>query len=642
MAKFSLHAQQAALTKIDPLQELRVDHAATSFFDATALGHEPSATQARVDTGSVLLGRFTLLEMIGEGSMSRIFRAVDRRIVEAGSADPHIAIKVLTLPFASRPDALTVLSRDAESLQALAHPNIQRVFGCERDGETVFLTMELLSGQSLAEKTRAAKSEGGLSRDISRRLIKAIAEALEFAHRRDVLHGALKPANVFITNAGEVKVMDFGLARLGITPDRAVQSGSYTFDSEQAHSLTNTEMPEAGPDPRDDVYALACLAWTLLTGELPDPDLNGEPVTCPRQLTQREFQALGHALQLERSKRTASPRQFLQEFGGSGSRLWPRLAVAIAISLAALIITASIFLHPHKQEMPAQSASPHTLTVSLAPAPGTIFRDCPTCPLMKVLAGGEFQQGSAAGIDALAFEMPQHKVSIAYSFAAGVNDVTVDEYSAFVAATGVGAHSCAAYDGAWRVKASVTWKNAVEAQTPSHPVTCVSWQDAKDYADWLTHTTHQTYRLPSASEWEYIARAGSLAQVPWTTPAEACAYANVADQTAAQQYQGWKALPCSDGFVQSAPVGSFQSNAFGLHDMLGNVFQWTEDCWNDNYQGAPTDGTPQASGDCTQHELRGGSWFTQPEYVRSAYRNRFDGNYRSTSVGFRLIRELSK
>jgi formylglycine-generating enzyme required for sulfatase activity len=148
--------------------------------------------------------------------------------------------------------------------------------------------------------------------------------------------------------------------------------------------------------------------------------------------------------------------------------------------------------------------------------------------------------------------------------------------------------------------------------------------------------------LPSASEWEYAARAGSSAQVPWAAPADACTFANVADQTAARHYQGWKVMPCADEYVQSAPVGSFKENAFGLHDMLGNVFQWTEDCWTDNYQGAPIDGSAQTSGDCTQHESRGGSWYTQPDFVRTSYRNRFDSDYRSTSVGFRLVREMPK
>jgi formylglycine-generating enzyme required for sulfatase activity len=410
------------------------------------------------------------------------------------------------------------------------------------------------------------------------------------------------------------------------------------------------------PDPRDDVYALACVAWKLMTGQLPfkakDPSAarNVAQLACPRELSRREFRALCHALQFEREKRTPSARQFLLEFSGAGSKVsWP-LAAGVAVSISALMAAAAFFaLHPATQKTPAPPVAPAVASapaplapapLAPAPAPGQVFRDCPTCPLMKVLAAGDFQQGTPAGADALAFEMPQHKVSIAHAFAAGVYDVTVGEYSQFVAATGVGANGCTTYDGAWRVTPTVTWRNAIESQTSSHPVSCVSWQDAKDYAAWLSHTTHQTYRLPSASEWEYAARAGSAAPVPWTTPAEACSYANVADQTAAQHYRGWKVLPCADEFVQSAPVGSFKANAFGLYDMLGNVFQWTEDCWTDNYQGAPIDGSAQAAGDCTQHELRGGSWFTQPDFVRTSYRNRFEGNYRSTSIGFRLIREM--
>jgi formylglycine-generating enzyme required for sulfatase activity len=513
------------------------------------------------------------------------------------------------------------------------------------------MTMELLSGQSLFDKLRAAKTEGGLSRDTARRLIKSIANALEFAHGKNILHGDLKPGNVFITHPGEIKVIDFGLARLMVQPGE-VQPKAVANAADRMRALTpayaSPEMLEnEEPDPRDDVYALACVAWKLMTGKLPfktnDPSAarNASHLACPPELSRREFRALCHALQFERAKRTPSARQFLLEFSGAGSKVsWP-VAAGIAVSMTALIAAAVFFAQRlGNQKTQAPPAAPAVSTAPLAPAPGEVFRDCPTCPLMKVLATGDFQQGTPAGTDALAFEMPQHKVTIAHAFAAGVYDVTVGEYSEFVAATGVGANGCATYDGAWRVNPSVTWKNAIESQTPSHPVSCVSWHDAKDYAAWLSHTTHQTYRLPSASEWEYAARAGSAAQVPWTTPAEACSYANVADQTAARHYQGWKVLPCADQFVQSAPVGSFKENAFGLYDMLGNVFQWTEDCWTDDYQGAPIDGSAQSAGDCTQHELRGGSWFTQPDYVRTSYRNRFDANYRSTSIGFRLIREI--
>jgi formylglycine-generating enzyme required for sulfatase activity len=642
---------RASLAEMDPFFEPQVAHAPTILLDPAKMGVDTTSSATGLGSGSMLLSRFKLLEMIGEGGMSRVYKAVDLRKVEAGAADPHIAIKVLTVPFASPSDAMAVLSREAHSLQSLTHPNIVRVFDCDRDNDIVFMTMELLCGQSLYDKMRAAKGEGGLSRDTARRLIKSISNALEFAHGKNILHGDLKPGNVFITHTGEIKVIDFGLARLMVQPGE-VQPKAVANAADRMRALTpayaSPEMLEnEEPDPRDDVYALACVAWKLMTGELPfkakDPSAarNVAQLACPRELSRREFRALCHALQFEREKRTPSARQFLLEFGGAGNKVSRPVAAGIAVSMTALMAAAAFFaLHPATQKTQAPPVAPAVATAPLAPASGQVFRDCPTCPLMKVLAAGDFQQGTPAGADALAFEMPQHKVTITHAFAAGVYDVTVGEYSEFVAATGVGANSCATYDGAWRVSPSVTWRNAIESQTPSHPVSCVSWQDAKDYAAWLSHTTHQTYRLPSASEWEYAARAGSEAQVPWTTPAGACSYANVADQTAARHYQGWKVLPCADEFVQSAPVGSFKENAFGLYDMLGNVFQWTEDCWTDNYQGAPIDGSAQSAGDCTQHELRGGSWFTQPDFVRTSYRNRFEGNYRSTSIGFRLIREI--
>ena len=651
-----------SLAEFDPFFEPPIEHAPTIMLDPTKMGVDTVSSAARLTGGSMLLNRFRLLEKIGEGGMSHVYKAVDLRKVEAGAADPHIAIKVLTVPFASPSDAMAVLSREAHSLQSLTHPNIVRVYDCDRDNDIVFMTMELLSGHSLFDKLRDAKGKGGLTRDMARRLIKSIANALEFAHSKNILHGDLKPGNVFITHTGEIKVIDFGLARLMVQPGEG-QPKAVSNAADRMRALTpayaSPEMLEnAEPDPRDDVYALACVAWKLMTGELPfkskDPSAmrNVAQLACPRELTRREFRALCHALQFERDQRTPSARQFLLEFSGAESTVsWP-VATGIAASFAALIAAAALFAWHPLQKSPAPPVAPTVVTTSVAPAPvpaaasapapGQVFRDCPTCPLMKVVAAGDFQQGTPAGADALAFEMPQHKVMIPHAFAAGVYDVTVGEYAEFVAATGVGANGCATYDGAWRVNPSVSWKNAVEAQTSSHPVSCVSWQDAKDYAAWLSHTTHQAYRLPSASEWEYAARAGSAAQVPWTTPAEACAYANIADQTAARHYQGWKVLPCADEFVQTAPVGSFKPNAFGLYDMLGNVFQWTEDCWTDDYRGAPVDGSAQSAGDCTQHELRGGSWFTQPEFVRTSYRNRFESNYRSTSVGFRLVREMSQ
>ncbi len=172
-------------------------------------------------------------------------------------------------------------------------------------------------------------------------------------------------------------------------------------------------------------------------------------------------------------------------------------------------------------------------------------------------------------------------------------------------------------------------------------MTCVSWQDATAYADWLSTRSGHRYRLPSASEWEYAARAGVASGTPWGRAArDACRVTNVADASAEQHYPGWTTFGCTDGFINTAPVGSFQANAYGLQDLFGNVFEWTQDCWHPDYVGAPDDGSARLDPPCTEHELRGGSWFSSPKYVRAAYRDHFAATYRTNTVGIRLAREL--
>jgi formylglycine-generating enzyme required for sulfatase activity len=142
---------------------------------------------------------------------------------------------------------------------------------------------------------------------------------------------------------------------------------------------------------------------------------------------------------------------------------------------------------------------------------------------------------------------------------------------------------------------------------------CVSWQDATAYSDWLARKTHRKVRLPSEAEFEYAARASSSGSRYWgSDELGACRYANVLDQTALKFIPGtqnWAALvhPCSDGFAFTSPVGSFRPNRWGLYDMLGNVWEWTQDCYHDSYLGAPAQGTAWTSGDCNFRVDRGGT-----------------------------------
>jgi formylglycine-generating enzyme required for sulfatase activity len=324
------------------------------------------------------------------------------------------------------------------------------------------------------------------------------------------------------------------------------------------------------------------------------------------------------------------------------SRAWkiPQGRSALGIVGAVIIALIAVWMLSHRTaapveeaQVPAAAAEPHN--------PGTTLHDCAACPTMTVLPAGRFKQGSAGTGGAPSFELPQHWVVIGKPFAMSTTPVTVDQFAAFIAASGREVQGCDIYDGAWKRRMERNWKDPGFSQTGVHPVTCVSSNDAAAYAGWLSAQSGHKYRLPSASEWEYAARAGSEAVQPWgAIAADACRYANVADQSAADQYPGWQIFGCDDAYVNTSPVGTFEANAFGLKDMLGNVLQWTEDCWNVDYTGAPVNGSARTDGDCGQREVRGGSWFSPPDFVRVNYRTHFAADYRATSIGIRVVREL--
>ena len=253
---------------------------------------------------------------------------------------------------------------------------------------------------------------------------------------------------------------------------------------------------------------------------------------------------------------------------------------------------------------------------------GETFRDCATCPEMVVLPAGEFMMGSPEGESGRKDnEGPQHRVTIPEPFAVGKYEVTVGQFAKFVQETNHSTGYCAdnPEQGSWNNPRAFN-------QTNNHPVVCVSWDDASAYARWLSTETGHKYRLLSEAEWEYAARAG-------TTTAY---YFGPMLMENMAQYR-------SKG---TATVGSFPANAFGLHDMHGNLWEWVEDCWHDDYTGAPTDGSAWISG-CIKSEgkdtrvLRGGAWYSGPVFLRSAFRV---WNYTPALYfvdGFRVARDLS-
>lgn len=280
---------------------------------------------------------------------------------------------------------------------------------------------------------------------------------------------------------------------------------------------------------------------------------------------------------------------------------------------------------------PSASRSPTVITRSL--------RDCSQCPTLQIIPPGSFLMGSADGESGhYDSEGPQHRVQIAYRFAIAAEVTTRRQYAAFVAATHrPEPNGCTAMSPvrAWTDDPALSWRDPSYPQGEDDPVSCVSWQDAHAYADWLSQKTGHHYRLPTEAEWEYAARAGTTTAYWWGTQAS-------------HEFANYGSEECCNGLAQgrdrwvyTSPASAMPANAFGLRDVAGNIFQWVEDCWHPNFNGAPSDGSAWIQGDCRERAQRGSSWHASARFVRVAYRVSWKPDGRNIYGGFRVARDLN-
>jgi len=332
----------------------------------------------------------------------------------------------------------------------------------------------------------------------------------------------------------------------------------------------------------------------------------------------------------------------------------------------------------------------------LAQNPGSVIKDCDQCPELVVIPGGTFVMGVPRGeedrygvvpVNRYRSE-PMTRITIPRNFAIGRFPVTRGQFAAFIAET---KYQLPDNRGCWDyygtpaapttnsrrafgrpdIQLGLNWQSPGFEQDDRHPVVCVAWVDMRAYLSWLSRKTGFVYRLPSESEWEYVARAGTDTARPWgDDDAAACKYANVSDLSRVKAH-GMDPSPdnlfqCDDGFPATSPVGSFPPNGFGVYDMMGNVWQVTEDCFEYTLDNLPRDGSPRVSDPttprpfrlrvdeptagpadkCDRRTTRGGAFDIFPWLVRSGYRSRFEvfradsGQVRLSSEGFRVARSL--
>lgn len=292
-------------------------------------------------------------------------------------------------------------------------------------------------------------------------------------------------------------------------------------------------------------------------------------------------------------------------------------------------------------------------------APGEVIRDrfldvAGTAPALVVVPTGQFVMGSPA--DEAGHqddEEPQRRVRIAVGFALGQGEVTVGQFREFVAATKYVSDaeklgSATVYEessGRIADRRGMSWRNDYRGERAGDnlPVINVSWNDANAYLEWLSARTGKHYRLPTEAEFEYAARAGSTMRYSWGDGDPDRVVGNFTGEgDRSPSRRSWtSAFPhYSDGYWGPAPVRSFAANRYGLFDMEGNVSEWVEDCWHDNYTRAPRDSSAWVNPGCERRVVRGGSWGSDPDQVRSAFRIAARTDTRSARVGFRVARDL--
>lgn len=543
---------------------------------------------------------------------------------------------------------------EAQTVATFSHSAIVPVERFFRANGTAYLVMPYIEGENL---TALLKREGALTEDRLKSLLVPLLDGLEEIHRTGYLHRDIKPGNIFIRADGEPFLLDFGSAR----PDFAgTDLGRYWASLSGSTAPGNVSNGYSAPEqyetrekqgPFTDIYGTAAVLYRCISGQRPPdaPDRTGDEDPYRRAVDigilrySRAFlEAVDAALSIDRTRRPQSVDAFRRMLAGYAveepvsapkpderPNRWPWVAGAAAAIALAVAIPAIVDRGDSGHTTASLGGSETTSGITRKPDPSAglrplqTFRDCEDCPVMVIVPPGTtILRASAAA--------PRREVTLTSRYAIGKFEVTRSQFAAFIAATRrtqTGGCNVSAEDGVWRRDFEASWRRPGIEQTALHPVVCVNWLDARAYADWLSRRTGRRYRLPSEAEWVRAARGGSATRYSWgddMTPRMA------------------NCRECQSGLATptTSRIGSFPANRMGLHDMLGNVGEWMQDCWVETLAGLPDDGRPQTAGVCRQRVVRGGHWASPARHLDFATRRGVFEDVRYTRFGFRLVREL--
>ena len=575
---------------------------------------------------TVVNDRYHVLRELGRGGMSVVYLALDRKL------DRHVALKTIRFDTGSSPEVLRfrsqALVREAKLAGRLNYPGIVTIHDVFELGELVSVTMEYIEGVTLEKALRA---EHPPARPILLWILREVAKALDYAHSKGVVHRDIKPANIMIRTAAialdeRVKVADFGIARESVRAPLSGTSPGTTMVIGTPAYMSPEQVQGMRPEGPSDQFSLAVVAYEILTGRnpFPAPDTADrmariafeEPDPCPEvgpevgavlrrafsKNPDERYQTCGEFVGLLEKALQSKEVQPRPVTGQPAPRRPPRLpwkwiGLALIAALVILAVSARSWLaEKYKQwSSPSVNAKDGLEYVWVSP--------------------GSFQMGCVPDDTECDYdEKPPHRVSLSQGFWMGRTEVTVQAYQRFAEATGTAMPQAPDFNPNWSEK--------------NHPIVNVSWNEAVAYCEWAGG------QLPTEAEWEYAARGGQEGlRYPW---------GNSMDHENANYGadQGSRGLALGrDAFENTAPVGSFPENAWGLFDMSGNVMEWTRDWYSDAYYRQPASQDPRGPATGNTRVLRGGGWENPPRVLRCSWRYAGVPGARRPYLGFRCVGE---
>lgn len=567
--------------------------------------------------GQLLDGRYKILEKLGEGAFGETYLACDQK----RPREPYCVVKRLK-PGHTDHRVLELFEKEADVLERLGrHPQIPQLLAHFAIDQELFIVQEYIEGHSLRKEIRPGRR---LSEGYVAHMMRDLLEILVFVHQNNVVHRDIKPENVMRQLNGKLVLIDFGAVKeLGtVTLNPMGQVATSVVIGTLGYMPT--EQAKGKPRLCSDVYAVGMIGVEALTGiyplSLPEDPQTGEVIWRDRAEVSEPLATILDGMVHDRhTHRYPSAVEALDALQHSID-LSPSSSTFPIISSKPSIIRrlsgSSLNVLTMKVDVLTVSSSGHE-TIRRAGEVEFFTEDLGDGTVMEMVAipGGSFLMGSPEH-DALdETELPQHTVAIR-PFFMSMFPVTQAQ---------------------WRSIAALPKVNHDLELNPSRfisrdrPVERVSWDDAVEFCARLSQRNGRTYRLPSEAEWEYACRAGT------TTPFHfgSTLTPDVANYNGNHTYGSG---PKGVYREETTPVGSFPANAFGLHDMHGNVWEWCADHWHESYEGAPTDGSAWIDeGDPQLRVLRGGAWNKDPWTCRSAYRGFDHPDTRNKFIGFRIV-----